>query len=646
MTLLYGVVSTSANASELMSPLDSAVASRWRARPTRICTENSFVCVSATVPDGCYGHAEAAHFEIFLSGFVQAPLPDWPHPENPVESPSLVAEHLLKRYVAMGHRFLEGVIGQYIAIIVDRTAPRVLLAADSAGFRKAFYTQNQEVVYFSTSLYLLSAAFPQGAIPNRDLEDFYLGYEIVPEPETIYNDVRKVHRSRVFIDGNTLSPLPYCASTINRPSRRLDGEQQVINGLYEIFMETLSSLLPQATRVGVALGGFDSALVASALYRLGKSVETYSFSFDRQDLNQPNIDILCRSIPVKHHWIPITANVIREGLTNYALWFNQISSQPHYPIQFAHVISNMQEQGITHAFTGDGCDELFLGYPIVHRRAVIFSRIGLIPAPIRKILLRLLSSSSLEQRLGEPVRILRNIITILGRHEPTRGHITNRVFDDITLSRIRQGPPPSQRRPSEAVLEDLATGTEKLSALRRAYHGKSIPGLNATRNEGAVSRFGVTVQSPYTHPLMKEFAQTLPEELFRPKTKTKSRATGKYILMKMAEAHKLLPKQLIYQPKASPVTSLVDYWIMDDLRSTIEDQVKYLPFDYDAEWLRHLYTPKLAEDIFRSRTLGHFSFKAICLLCTYAAYFADVESATGAIRDELSKGFVAEREGI
>ena len=55
-------------------------------------------------------------------------------------------------------------------------------------------------------------------------------------------------------------------------------------------MHVVEADVPSNDRVGVLLGGLDSALVASGLKRLGKKVETFSFGFENSMFNQAHTD--------------------------------------------------------------------------------------------------------------------------------------------------------------------------------------------------------------------------------------------------------------------------------------------------------------------------------------------------------------------
>jgi hypothetical protein len=89
----------------------------------------------------------------------------------------------------------------------------------------------------------------------------------------------------------------------------------------------------------------------------------------------------------------------------------------------------------------------------------------------------------------------------------------------------------------------------------------------------------------------------------------------------MAERSELLPPEIIYQPKASPVTAPVDYWYRGPLRTDLLRLVEDLPFAYDENYVATLLKPKLAEEVFRRYgTIGRYASHAMSLLVTYASF--------------------------
>lgn len=572
------------------------------------------------------GKAETEKHYLIYSGFLQRPLPQW-EGGSPLDDPDKSASYLLSRYIKEGTSFLDGISGQYTIVICDNEQSKFFLGCDPGGFRRIFYRHDEDHLVFSTNLVSMNAAFDNGMDVDRSLEDFLLSYEFLPWNRTIFKNVTYLKAGTLleFSEGiektHSISKSSSELPKIDKINYGDVSEDSAVKKLHNEFMLAVEEMCPSTNRVAVLLGGFDSMLVASTLTRLGKKVETFSFYFEDISLNQAHTDTLAKYCGTKHTWVKITPEVIQQGLQNYSLRFNQPASQPHYVIQTAHACQTIRQRGYFHCFTGDSCDELFLGYPMVHRRAKMFLKFGVIPHIVVRFLLNVSGGAFIENHLGHTWRLARNVITISGRKMPVRGHIANRIFDELSLSRLRLGFCPEQEKHPESILSDLAEGLDHLSAIRLAFHGKSVVGVNRNRNEGSSAFTGISIQSPYQYPSLSGFARSLPDELLRPKEKTKSSVTGKYILMKMAEKYALLPPEIIYQKKGSPVTSSVDQWYMASLKPFLLNAVESLPFNYDKKYIEILVKPKLAEEVFRRYfTIGRFTSQAISLLTTYSNF--------------------------
>jgi asparagine synthetase B (glutamine-hydrolysing) len=584
-----------------------------------------FICDNGAILGKANGNG---YFLVFL-GILQEPLPAWEY-GSPLDHPDFTADYLLTRYKAWGTHFLDGINGQFAISLYDEDKKSLFLASDPTGYRKLFYYHNNNQFVYGTSLAALAQGSRSGLKVDRSMEDFLLGYEFLPWDRTLFEGVMSLPKGTLleFNHGivkqtNIFTPLQ------SQTAEHLTNEPDVINYLYDQFMHSLSDLSPTDNNIAVLLGGFDSALVASALTRLGKKVRTFTFRFPDARFNQPKIKRLSDYLGHEHTWIDITPDVIREGLKIYPLCFNQPASQMHYLILTAYSCSVIRRQGYKHCMTGDGCDEIFLGYPTVYTKARLFSHFGVLPAPIVKAMLFLLSPRLLEKHFGHVARMARNTARVLGYDYPLRGHITHRVFDEVSLSYLRGDAPPPQQMDIEAILRQLALGLENMSILKLAYHGKSAVGLNKNKVEGCSAFTGLTIQSPFQSPRLSLLAGSLPEELLRPKNTPKAESNGKYILMRMAAEKKLLPNDIIYQQKQSPVKSPVDYWYMTSLKNTMIAAVNDLVFDYDSHYVEDLCKHKLPESLFRKHVgISHYTMNAISLLVTYASYMRYTNSVT------------------
>ena len=148
-----------------------------------------------------------------------------------------------------------------------------------------------------------------------------------------------------------------------------------------------------------------------------------------------------------------------------------------------------------------------------------------------------------------------------------------------------------------------------------------MPGVNKNKIEGSTENSGTIIHSPYLHSGMISLTKKIPEHYYRPAEKSMSSPMGKYIIMQMASQKKLLPNDIIYQKKESPVDAPIDRWYSGPLKNFISDQVRYLPFESNPTYIQGLNRPKLFEEIYRSFfTMDHYTMHAISLLFTYSNF--------------------------
>lgn len=570
------------------------------------------------------GRAHDGDVGLCFLGSFHRPFPSLA--SSPLDEPDETARALLRRYRASGLSFLDGLCGQFAVAIVHRDDEHVVLARAAKGCHGWFYDAS-DGFRFATRLLDFQALQGDRFQLDRSYEDFLLGYEFLPAGKTIYRGVSMLGAGQILrwqggrIERHTIAaPAPYADRFADVD---FANEDQVIDALGRVFELAVDDQTPRATQVGVLLGGVDSALIAAQLKKRGKEVHTFSFRYADESFNQTHVEELAELYGIQHHWVPITEDVVRHGLSQYATRFSQAVSQPHYVIATAHVCRAARDAGILHCLTGDGCDGLFLGYPTVHFRAKVIEKLSRVAPLISKPLGLATRSRWLERQLGHPYRVARNVWRILQRPMPARGHIAACTLDPTALEFLR-GPSPAQDKDPEEVLGDLAQGLENVGSVRLAYLGKSKVGLNMVKLDGSSSSSGVTLNSPYLHPAMAHVARQIPDELSRPGRDTKSKATGKYAFMQMVERGGLLPEAIVYQRKRSPVTAPVDDWYWASLRSFMLDRLHDLPFDVDQRYAQSLVEPKVSEKLFRENVgIGRYVTPAISMLATYASFTAE-----------------------
>lgn len=457
---------------------------------------------------------------------------------------------------------------------------------------------------------------------DRRHEDVVLGFGFVPGNATVYRGV-EVLAPGSWLRLGTGGPDP-TGSAVGTgadavPSEVVDFDSAV-DELHRRFMSTVEDQAGAARDVAVLMGGFDSALVAATLTRMGRRVTTYTYGFGDPRYEQRDVACMTRAVAARERWVPITPELIGEGLWTFSDVFCQPGPQPHYQLHTLAGARRVGEDGFDQLMTGDGCDAVFLGYPTVSRRARIMSRMADVPPAALSPLAGIAGLRVAERHLGHVVRMARSTLGANALPSPARGHLPTRYLDDVALGRLRRGPAPEPGVPVDELRQRLAEGLDGLDPVRLAFHGNALTGQSRMKVEGTVTATGVRQYTPFTHPRVRDFVASLPVEYLRPPGSAAGSA-GKALLVEMVRRHHLLPPEVLALPKQSPADAPVDQWYQGPLRNEVLALLDHLPFEWDRGYVEDLLRPKLAEELYRHRVaISHNALQAVGLLASYASF--------------------------
>jgi asparagine synthase (glutamine-hydrolysing) len=529
-----------------------------------------------------------------------------------------LAREVLASFARDPLSILDGRPDDLVAIVADEDAGTLTVGA-GAGNHRVFVADLEDGILVATQINPLSRALGANLALDRSFEDFLLGFGFVPDGRTVYASIRVLAAGEVCTfpagESRRVEPAPVEAESVD-----VSDMHAVTRALHDTFVAALEAQAGTRRRHAVLLGGFDSALVAAGLRRLGHEVDCYTFGFGDTRYEQRNVELLTKTIGARHAWLRFSPEVVGELLSRFDEVINQPGAQPHYQLHTVHASSVIARDGHTGIFTGDGCDAAFLGYPTVNRRARALARLSAVPKPVLRGATRVLGTPMVERRLGHVARFTRSIVSSLMLAEPARSHLPTQYLDAIALARLRAEPSPPQAEPIEVTRARLAAPVADLDPTRRAFHGHALIGQSKAKVEGAVATSGLAQYSPFLHPTMKGLAGRLPVEALRPRGSAAGGA-GKAVLVAMAREYELVPEPVITMPKQSPSDSPIDEWYRGPLRPLVDELLSGLPFAVNRAYVEQILAPKRAEELFRRRvSLTHHAFQAIGLLCSYAAF--------------------------
>lgn len=478
----------------------------------------------------------------------------------------------------------------------DAAERRLWLVRDRVGIKPVYYGQFPGLFLFGSELKALRAV--PGWTPELDpaVRAAYLRWGYVPGRHAIYRGVAKLEPGSI---------LSVRAGEAPRISRYWDARQAALAGIARPLevtedeaTERLDALLADSVKrqlvsdvpLGAFLsGGVDSSTVVS-LMRNGGVPRTFTIGFDSAEHDEaPHAEAVARHLGTDHTVMTVgeaeALKVVPTLAEIYDEPFADVSSVP------TAVVCRLTRGQVTVALSGDGGDELFSGYTRFAQGLAIWSRIGRVPASLRRAAGAALRA--LPPRTGDAIgRVLPRRLSVA-----TAGHRINRLgvlladgtFPGLYREMIGLWPsvpvldPPAE----EAAPPALPPGLAPLDHMRLFDTLAYLPDDILTKVDRASMAVSLEVRVPLLDHRVVEFAWSLPPAL------NGAENQGKRVLRRVL--YRRVPRDLIERPKrgfAPPVGA----WLRGPLRDWAEDLLDPArlaeggidPRPIRALWARHL----------------------------------------------------------
>ena len=293
---------------------------------------------------------------------------------------------------------LEQLNGMFAFALYDKLGGGIHLCRDRAGEKPMYYGEISGDFIFASELkaFLVHPKFKREV--NRKVLATYMKYGYVPAPYTIYKDVKKIPAGCHLIVNNGMDIKLRKYWSLGKSTTANDhsiNDESQIRRLKELLLSSVEQQMISDVPLGVFLsGGIDSSMVASMMQSVSnKPIDTFSIGFNEKEYDESSY---ARSISnylnTHHHELIIDSKMSLDVVTElpniYDEPFADASGIPTY------ILAKMSRNNVTVSLSGDGADELFGGYERYYKGMGYWSKINLIPLPIRRIMKNILLSFS------------------------------------------------------------------------------------------------------------------------------------------------------------------------------------------------------------------------------------------------------------
>ncbi len=276
-----------------------------------------------------------------------------------------VIVHLFEEH---GPAFLEKLNGQFALAVWDIRNKELLLARDRVGIRPLFYTVTQDTLLFASEVKaLLLDGRVKAEIDIHGLDQIFTFWVTQP-PRTIFKDIYQLP------PGNFLRARKNQVRTDTFWQLSFPEEGDLPQKSEEYYADTLQELLIDSTRlqvradvpVGVYLsGGIDSSVIGALVKNFTDApLRTFSVSFtdsfyDESAYQREMVD----QLNSEHHAVSCAGADIG-GVFPQVVWHTETPILRTAPAPLFMLSQLVRENDVKVVLTGEGGDELFLGYDI------------------------------------------------------------------------------------------------------------------------------------------------------------------------------------------------------------------------------------------------------------------------------------------
>jgi len=271
-------------------------------------------------------------------------------------------ETIVHLYEDEGVGCLSRLNGMFALAIWDARRSRLVLARDRLGKKPLVYRHEPGRLAFASELKsLLEIPGPRPPLDRHAL-DAYLTYQYVPHPLGIYSGIRKLPPAHYAVYSEDRVEISRYWSPDFDHEEPME-EREACARLVDLLESSIALRMRADVPLGAFLsGGIDSSLVVALMGRAASGpIRTFSIGFPVAEYDEtPFAREVARHVGTRHEEFevrPDAVGILPELVWNFDEPFADSSAIPTW------YLSRMTSEHVKVALSGDGGDELFLGYP-------------------------------------------------------------------------------------------------------------------------------------------------------------------------------------------------------------------------------------------------------------------------------------------
>lgn len=287
-------------------------------------------------------------------------------------------------YNHFGEDFVKYLRGMFAINIWDKANGTYMGFRDPFGIKPFYYVQDGDLVYGASEMKSLMARDnAKKEIKSESLHN-YLSFQYVPEPDTIFSDVKLLPPGHIFKKklGEPIEIKPY---NIIEFAPVKTTEEEKLKKIRRVLEDSVEKHMLSDVPVGSFLsGGVDSTIVTAIASKIKPDIKTFTVGFEVNGYSEIELaKDTAKFLNVENIHRFVTAEEFMREVPRIIYHLDGPVADPAaIPLFF---ISEEARKHVTVILSGEGADEMFGGYTIYHE-PLSLNGFKNVPGPLKKAL--------------------------------------------------------------------------------------------------------------------------------------------------------------------------------------------------------------------------------------------------------------------
>jgi len=482
------------------------------------------------------------------------------------ESDTEVIVHAYEQYGENCIRYLDGM---FAFSIWDDKKQRLLIARDRFGIKPLYYYLDRRKLIFASEIKSILCEPSVERKLNKDALNNYLFFGFSPVQFTLFKNINKLLPGNILIfDIKSMKIKEYWDVNFNEGEKRTRSNEHYIQMINQKLEKAVRCRIPEKLPFGIFLsGGVDSSTITMfASFNTNNPVNTFTANFNCSEIEDETYfsDLISKYFNTNHYEVDISPSSFIKKLPQIIRHLDEPLYDPAC-VPIDHISSFAAKKGVKVMLSGEGSDELFLGYKTYLNYNVYYNHMyNLLPQTTKKGFVKLLNKFDNVN--------LRRIYNKLNYPFKSKYLGNSFIFDKFDKKNLY----------SDTFMNNISDMDSKTIPLK--YHNKEkegkdflhemsyldiktyLPDNLLLRSDKLSMAHSVETRTPYLDHSLASFVFNIPSNL-----KIRGLST-KYILKKALKNK--LPRKVIYRKKKgfpTPLKYLISKSFMPYIKETLLD---------------------------------------------------------------------------